>query len=217
MIQFEHTEVSNFEGALRGMRNSWESWDKSDSYWGPVFYNPETGRYSEKYIIGPEDMKLAMKLSKAGSDHAKFLRQIFVSVDITAPEYWWKEMDTYKVGTVANSTSMMHKAGSRAFGASDFSFDTVSATERAMIDELNRLRSTWLNQGGKKPSPEWRRMIQAVPQSFLYRRTWTANYQVLKNIYFARKSHRLEEWHEMAHWIESLPYSQLITLKEVEK
>lgn len=212
MIRFEHTEVFNFEGALRGMRNSWESWEKSDSKWEQVMCHPQDAILF--FQIGPEDLKLALKLSRAGSDHAKYLRQIFVSVDIIAPEYWWKEMDTYKVGTVANSSSQMHKLGSRDLTAEDFSFDRPDGVfEREKVYDLNYLRQLWIDSGKKKPSPEWRRMVQHIPQSFLYRRTWTANYQVLKQIYNARKGHRLEEWEQFREWVRSLPYSELITLE----
>lgn len=209
MIRFEETKVMNLDGALRGMRNSWESWEKSDSmWWAP---DPEE---DAAYLVGPEDLKLAMKLSRAGSDHGKYLRQILVCVDIIAPEYWWREMDTYKVGTVANSTSQMHKLGSRDLTFDDFSFDVHGTGERILVENINELRANWLYAGGKKPSPEWRRMIQAVPQSFNYRRTFTANYQVLKSIYHSRKGHRLAEWEGFREWVRSLPYSQIITLED---
>lgn len=207
MIKFEHTEVFNFENALRGMRNSWESWDKSDSYWSHDGY---TGSFN----VGENDLKLAMKLSKAGSDHAKFLRQIMVSVDITAPEKWWSEMDTYKVGTVANSTSMMHTLGKDEINEQAFSFEDLD--EDLLVDYLsiiNTARRRWIAAGKKKPSREWRQMIMLMAVGFNYRRTWTANYQVLKHIYHSRKNHRLKEWQEFCEWVERLPYSELITLK----
>lgn len=212
MIKFENVEVFNFEGAIRGMRNSWESWDKSDSV---TYVEFNEFLPSKNFKIGNEDLKLAMTLSKAGNDHAKFLRQILVSVDIIAPEYWWKEADTYKVGTVANSTSMMHTLGKRPLSANDFSFDDK---ENPFVMEylflINEIRRTWIDSGKKKPSPEWRLMNQLTAISFNYRRTFTANYQVLKSMYHSRKNHRLSEWHEFAEWVESLPYSELITLSE---
>lgn len=211
MIKFENVKVFNFEGAIRGMRNSWESWDKSDSKYMYIGDEP-----SPVFVIMPDDLKLAMKLSKAGSDHAKFLRQILVSVDIIAPEYWWKEADTYKVGTVANSTSMMHTLGKRPLTAEDFSFDNPSEWYVLRYLELiNNVREQWIESGKKKPSPEWRLMNQLTAISFNYRRTFTANYQVLKSMYHSRKKHRLQEWHDFADWVETLPYSELITLKTV--
>lgn len=206
MIKFEQAEIFNLDGAIRGMRNSWESWEKSDSYWEDPMFNI--------YKIGPEDLKLALKLSKAGSDHAKFLRQILISVDITAPEKWWSEADTYKVGTVANSTSMMHTLGKDFIPASAFSFEDL---DNDLKDEylilLNTARQRWILSGKKKPSREWRQMVFLTAVGFNYRRTFTANYQVLKNMYFSRRFHRLSEWHDFANFVESLPYSELITLK----
>lgn len=210
MIKFENLEIFNFDGALRGMRNSWESWEKSDSKYVLVGDNP-----IPEYIVGPDDLKLAMKLSKAGSDHGKFLRQILVSVDIIAPEYWWKEADTYKVGTVANSTSMMHTLGKNEITADAFSFEDVPEdVQKEYLRLLNTLRDEWIRSGKKKPSPEWRAMNQLTAIAFNYRRTFTANYQVLKSMYHSRKNHRLSEWHDFAAWAETLPYSELITLKE---
>lgn len=207
MIKFENVEVYNFDGALRNMRNSYESWERSDS----EFY------YDGSFDLGPADLKLAMKLSKAGSDHAKYLRQILVSVDITAGNEWWKEADTYKVGTVANSTSMMHKLGSRLLTPEDFSFDDASRPRvKALIDMLNGFIQDWWDSGKKQGSPEWRDMQKAMSMGFLYRRGFTCNYQVLKSMYHSRKNHRLSEWHDFAKWIETLPYSELITLREKE-
>jgi hypothetical protein len=209
MIKFENVQIYNWLNALRGMRNSWESWDKMDS---DFVWDEDM---QEKVLhIGPEDYKLALKLSKAGSDHAKYLRQILVSVDIIAPEYWWKEADTYKVGTVANSTSMMHTLGKRELTINDFSFDDHdNGAVWAYLGLINHVREKWIESGKKKPSPEWRLMNQLTAISFNYRRTFTANYQVLKSMYHSRKNHRLNEWHEFAAWVESLPYSELITVK----
>ena len=204
MIKFENVEVFNIEGALRGMRNSWESWDKSDSHFDEGWYE-----------VGKGDLKLAMTLSKAGSDHGKYLRQILISVDIIAPEYWWKEADTYKVGTVANSTSMMHTLGKRELTADDFSFDDPNGFYvQEYLDLINEVREVWISSGKKKPSPEWRLMNQLMAISYLYKRTFTANYQVLKSMYHSRKNHRLSEWHDFCDWVETLPHSELITLKD---
>lgn len=207
MIKFEQARVYNFLDALRGMRNSWESWDKMDS-------REYFDRDREKVVFdfGDADKKLAMSLVKAGSDHAKFMRQILVSVDIIAPEYWWKEADTYKVGSVANSTSMMHTLGKHPFDESYFSMeDMKESTKSNIINLLNVLRDEWIESGKKKPSPEWRAMNQAIPISFNYRRTFTFNYAGLRAMYHARKRHRLSEWQDFCAWCETLPHSELIT------
>jgi len=208
MIKFENVQVFNLDGAIRGMRNSWGSHDKSDSAWMAPF----------DFLMGPNDLSLAMKLSKAGADHGKFLRQIIISVDVTAPEYWWKEADTYKVGTAANSTSMMHTLGREELNTTHFSFDDPKDEYvQAYLDLINSVREEWILSGKKKPSPEWRRMNQLMSIAYLYTRHYTANYQVLKNMYHSRKNHRLSEWHDLCDWVETLPYSQLITLKEVDE
>lgn len=212
MIKFENSEVFNLEGAIRGMRNSWESWDKSDS---GIRWNNDY--VEERFELGSEDHKLALKLSKAGSDHGKYLRQILVSVDIIAPEKWWSEADTYKVGTVANSTSMMHRLGKDLTPISAFSFEDLDDDlKQRYMDLLWDAQTRWFKSGKKKPSREWRQMVMLTAVGFNYRRTFTANYQVLKNIYHSRKNHRLQEWHDFCDWIESLPYSELITLKELK-
>lgn len=209
MINFENTEVFNLDGAIRGMRNSWQSWDKSDSFM------PDSG--PELYHVGQNDLKIALTLSKAGSDHAKYLRQILVSVDIIAPEKWWSEADTYKVGTVANSTSMMHTLGRDRIHSSAFSFEDVDDDlKQQYMHVLNTARERWVESGKKKPSREWRQMVMLTAVGFNYRRTFTANYQVLKNMYHGRHNHRLCEWQDFADWVESLPYSELITLKAKE-
>jgi len=209
MIKIENVAVYNFMSAVRGMRNPFESWDKIDSHY-------IINRFSqEEFILGENDYKLAVKLSKAGNDHGKFLRQILVSIDLTAPEYFFKEFDTYKVGTVANSTSMMHLLGNRKLTVDDFSFDEPdSSYVYDYLELINEIRDHWIDSGKKKPSPKWRLMNQLMAISFLYTRTITLNYQVLKNMYHSRKSHKLTEWHEFCSWIESLDYSELITLKE---
>jgi hypothetical protein len=164
--------------------------------------------------IGKNDMKLAMTLTLAGSDHSKFLRQIFVSMDITAPDYWFKEFDTYKVGTVANSSSTMHKLGTRLLTKDDFSFDFIDENRDDMIGDLNAVIRQY--QHYKESDEElakeyWRYLIQNLPMSFNYLRTCTMNYAVLRNMYHSRKNHKLVEWHEFCRMIESLPYSELIT------
>ncbi len=206
MIKIERTSVMNFDNAIRGARNPMNSWAKLDSY-----YN-ENG----EFVFGENDLDLARRLAHAGSDHRKFLRQIFVSVDITAPLYWWKEFDTYKVGTVANSCSTMHKIHSKEFSREDFSCDrlTPEALEAldALISFLEEERKKFVETKDKAP---WHNMIQLLPSSFNQMRTVTLNYENLISIYYARKSHKLPEWHTLCDWIMSLPYaSDLIAVKE---
>lgn len=199
MIKFENGSVMNLENAMRGARNPFSSWSKSDS------------RYDEKgqYILGEEDLGLAKRLCRAGSDHRKFIRQILVCVDITAPLYWWKEYDTYKVGTVANSTSTMHKIHSKPFTAGDFSCDqmtpeTFKEFEKA-VAYLEKLRLKYLEN---KDKAYWYDMIQFLPSSYNQLRTCTFNYETLVNIYHARKDHKLSEWHVFCDWVKTLPYAQ---------
>lgn len=220
MIKFEHTEVMNFEGAIRGMRNPLNSWDKSDS----GYYNQCDECYSLwDYRIGPNDLTLMKRLIKAGPDHRKFLRQIIVSVDITAPLYWWKEFDTYKVGTVANSCSTMHKIHEKPFTREDFShehlidssdeeyqYENPSSVLDYVIGALNHHRQRYLETKDKK---HWWQMIQLLPSSYNQKRTVTLNYETLYNIYGSRRNHKLDEWSiGFINWIESLPYAkELIT------
>jgi hypothetical protein len=227
MIKFENTEVMNFEGAIRGMRNPLNSWDKSDSY--IAYY--QTAKIIEgdivccpEYLIGENDLALMKKLIKAGSDHRKFMRQLIVSVDITAPLYWWKEFDTYKVGTVANSCSTMHKIHAKEFTLEDFSYEHLDDNSLGVlayiIANLNECRNIYIN-GEKcgfyeiKPKCKdyWWQMIQLLPSSYNQKRTVTLNYETLYNIYGSRKNHKLDEWSVgFIKWIESLPYaSELIT------
>jgi len=221
MIRFEHLKVYNIVDALRGMRNPQESWEKNDSY---EYLSPvvEKGRCNGSLLdgrfvhteIGPNDLRLAKSLSKAGNDHAKFLRQILVSVDIIASMGWWIEMDTYKVATVANSTSRMHKFGSRLATAEDF--DMIDIPEDMVADyitNVNKLIKIWWESGKVKSTREWRAVINYISDGFLYRRTWTANYQVLKTICQSdRKNHKLVEWRELvAYFLENAPYLQEIT------
>lgn len=207
MILLERTSVMNFENAIRGARNPMNSWDRIDSY------------YDEKgnYILGPNDLGLALRLRKAGSDHRKFIRQIFVSVDITAPLYWWKEYDTYKIATVANSTSTMHKIHSKPFELSDFSHDHMTADTllffQTVISQLEKKRLRYLETKSKE---DWYDLIQLLPSSYNQMRTCSFNYETLVNIYFARKSHKLTEWHEFCDWIKTLPYGKELILAEGE-
>ena len=207
MIKLERASVMNIENAIRGARNPMNSWGKMDS------------SYDEKgnYILGENDLDLAKRLAKAGSDHRKFLRQIFVSVDITAPLYWWKEFDTYKVGTVANSCSTMHKIHTKAFEREDFSCDRLDESGLnmldALIDYLEEERQKF-NEDKSNRQP-WHNMIQMLPSSYNQMRTISLNYENLINIYYARKSHKLAEWHTLCEWIEALPYAKdIILIKE---
>ncbi len=224
MIKFEKTEVFNFEGALRGMRNPLNSWEKGDSFFSYdyVSYDPHEDRY-EVVEIGKNDLDLAQRLIKAGSDHRKFLRQIFVSVDITAPLYWWKEFDTYKVATVANSCSTMHTIHKKEFTLEDFSHEHLSQVAlsvlNTIIDNLNFSRKAFIGAFEDLPKgdkDDWWDMIQLLPSSYNQKRTVTLNYETLRNIYKSRKNHKLDEWSiGFMEWIESLPYSkELITDKE---
>ena len=207
MIRLERTSVMNLENAMRGARNPMNSWSRMDSCYD------EDGRY----ILGPHDLDLAKRLCRAGSDHRKFLRQVFVSVDVTAPLYWWKEYDTYKVGTVANSTSTMHKIHSKPFSREDFSTDHMTGSTLAFMDQivekLEEIRLRFMEEGKKKE--DWYDLIQLLPSSYNQLRTCTMNYETLINIYYARKDHKLAEWHAFCDWIRTLPYAgELIIAKE---
>lgn len=220
MIKLEKTDVYGFEAAIRGMRNPLNSWDKSDSGNPIVEIDCNGDEWFGDFKMGPNDLGLARRLAKAGSDHRKFLRQIFVSVDITAPLYWWKEFDTYKVGTVANSCSTMHKIHAKKFTFDDFSHEhlhtTLGESYEAMelletiIEMLNRYRETYLNT---KDKHYWWQMIQLLPSSYNQLRTVTLNYETLLNIYHARKNHKLDEWHMVCDWIETLPYFKEMCLE----
>lgn len=243
MILIEKTEVVGWEHAIRGMRNPMNSWDKSDSKYGcktafgSRFCDQGESGCSNWYechgedaelIIGPNDLALMQKLAQAGTDHRKFLRMIVVYCDITAPLYWWKEFETYKIGTVANSCSTMHKIHDKEFTLEDFSTEHLGymsiPTFEQIIKDLNDWRIAY-NQYKSLPesfraeySKEevWQNMIQLLPTSYNQKRTVMLNYEVLCNIYKSRKSHKLDEWRELCHWIEQLPYSGLITGKEGE-
>lgn len=223
MIEISNDAVCGFESALMGMRNPLNSWAKLDSY---MKINIDTEKYEP--VVGENDHKLAMKLTKAGSDHRKFLRMIQVWVDIEAPLYWWKEFDTYKVGTVANSCSTMHEIHAKRFTRDDFSCEHISNTLdkpnsdidmtnhhcMVMLDNLiaclNVARDRYLETKDKR---YWWQMIQLLPSSYNQLRTVSMNYEVLRNMYHARKNHKLDEWHEFCDWVETLPYSEFITEK----
>ena len=219
MIKITNAEVFGWDAAIRGMRNPMNSWDKSDSkHWRETI----VGHDVEYRDIGRNNLTLMKKLVKAGSDHAKFMRFIIVTLDITAPLYWWKEFDTYKVGTVANSCSTMHTIANKEFTLDDFSYEHLTpaaiATIRTVIERLNFARKEFLK--GRKssefgmPSAKeyWWDMIQLLPSSYNQKRTVQLNYAVLRNIYHARRNHKLDEWRDFCSWVESLPYAELITL-----
>lgn len=252
MLKIENTEVIGWEHAIRGMRNPKNSWVKSDSgvcaTHGPAHCadcvytdcHADDVEIGTKYILGPNDLNLMTTLRNAGTDHRKFMRMITVYLDITAPLYWWKEFDTYKVGTVANSCSTMHKIADKEFTLADFScehldrepyhrnwIESVIVDEditsphkvwmtpfdvlRCTIEMLNAYRENYLETKNKQ---DWWQMIQLLPSSYNQRRTVMLNYEVLANIYKSRRNHKLDEWHTFCDWIESLPYSELITGKE---
>lgn len=208
MIKLERTSVMNLENAMRGARNPMNSWNRMDS-----FYD-EDGNY----VLGPNDLGLAKRLRRAGSDHRKYIRQVFVSVDITAPMYWWKEYDTYKVATVANSTSTMHKIHSKPFELDDFSHDHLTAESEAylqtIVDHLEEIRLKYVET---KDKAYWYDLIQLLPSSYNQMRTCTLNYETLINIYFARKNHKLDEWHTFCDWIKTLPYAKELILAEEDE
>ena len=257
MLRIENTEVVGWKAAIRGMRNPTDSWDESDSFipcWQKTkchecdanqkcaYYFEDGKPYKKDEFIGSNDLDLMTRLRDAGTDHRKFMRMITVYVDITAPLYWWEEFDTYKVGTVANSCSTMHKITDKEFTIDDFScehllsftsegderkipfvnidpytergnmFSPKSVLELIIIPILNRCRDRFFESKDKK---YWWQMIQLLPSSYNQRRTVMLNYEVLANIYKSRKNHKLDEWHTFCAWIESLPYSELITGKNV--
>lgn len=214
MIKIERTETSGWETAIRGMRNPLNSWDKSDSCFCP---DEPACEGNCMVHIGPADLGLMKKLAAAGNDHGKFLRMILVTADLTAPLYWWKEYDTYKVGTVANSCSTMHKIQAKEFTLDDFShehlWDTARMQLEATIGVLNTFRDAFNHPAaeGQHKKDCWWQMIQLLPSSYNQKRTVLLNYAVLKNIYHSRKNHKLDEWREFCRWIEGLPHSELIT------
>ena len=224
MIKIEKSKTYGWEEAIRGMRNPKNSWNKSDIYWdysddfeNCLDYDSESGMTKH---IGSNDLNLMKNLCKAGTDHRKFMRMITVYVDVTAPLYWWKEYDTYKVGTVANSCSTMHKIHSKPIELSDFSFEDFDIECDEYLDlfvvdffhnvvaDCELLRKKYIETKDKK---YWRALIQLLPSSYNQKRTLMLNYEVLANIYKSRKNHKLDEWHTFCEWIETLPYSELIT------
>ena len=244
MLKIENTDVVGWEAAIRGMRNPMNSWDNSDSIFvedgeyhdicgnsGP--FNGTVTDTETFFEIGEKDLDLMTRLRNAGADHRKFMRMIAVYADITAPLYWWKEFDTYKVGTVANSCSTMHKIADKKFTLEDFSHehlifeDDVNYIDmigwlQKQIDILNEWRLTYLDVKDSPTSAEsakkyWWQMIQLLPSSYNQKRTVMLNYEVLANMYKSRKNHKLDEWHVLCNWIESLPYSELITGKLIEE
>ena len=237
MIKIENTEIVGWEAAIRGMRNPLNSWEKSDSKWYSIGIPTSNSaaindKYlSQKYCIGDNDLDLMKRLRNAGTDHRKFMRMITVYVDITAPLYWWKEFDTYKVGTVANSCSTMHKIHAKEFTLEDFSCEHLidhyedpsmnlnysykypKAVMQDLINILNHYRHWYLETKNKE---YWWQLIQLLPSSYNQRRTVMLNYEVLANIYKSRRNHKLDEWHVFCEWIENLPYAELITDKVEE-
>lgn len=223
MIKIENVDIYGFEAAIRGMRNPKNSWNKMDSRWEDDEYG------EENYILGPNDIKLAKTLAAAGNDHGKFLRMINVTCDITAPLYWWKEFDTYKVGTVADSCSTMHKIQAKKFELDDFSHEHLSSPSLAsltfLIEKLNSYRDFYNNWDDilsvnkqawdlHERKDAWWQMIQLLPSSYNQKRTVQMNYQVLKAIYFARRNHKLDEWHVLCDWALTLPYFKDICVQE---
>ena len=205
MINIERTSVMNFENAIRGARNPMNSWDRMDSH----------TEADGTFVFGENDLALAKRLCTAGSDHRKFIRQIFVSVDLTAPIYWWKEFDTYKVGTTANSTSTMHKIHAKPFEAADFSCERMLPAARESLDQtietLEKLRLAYIET---KDKDLWYSIIQLLPSSYNQMRTCTMTYENLVNMYFARRSHKLDEWHVYCAWVEQLPYFKELFLEQ---
>lgn len=206
MIRVESIETWGFEHAVRGMRNPMNSWERSDSYW--IHYE---GNRTE-YILGDNDLKLMTQLAKAGTEHRKYLRQIFISMDIVAPLYWWKEFDTYKVGTVANSCSTMHKIHSKRFDMSDFSFDKLESpvaliAAHDVVNGLNVIRDRYLSTKDKQ---DWYELIQLLPSSYNQRRTVTMNYENALTIIHQRSNHKLDEWCELCEVLSELPYIGII-------
>lgn len=219
MLKIENTEVMGWEAAIRGMRNPMNSWDKSDSGFefvedpSPINPNDEL-----MFVVGENDLDLMKRLRNAGTDHRKFMRMIVVYADVTAPLYWWKEFDTYKVGSVANSCSTMHKIADKEFTLDDFSHEHLENSWLAHLKETIKLLNdaryayNWCNTDAKKEW--WWQLIQSLPSSYNQKRTVMLNYEVLANMYKSRRNHKLDEWHTFCDWIETLPYAELITGEE---
>lgn len=218
MLKIENYEVVGWGHVIRGMRNPMNSWEKSDSkFYEDVDFDPDDYVDQGMFLLGPNDHDLMMRLRNAGTDHRKFMRMITVYCDITAPLYWWKEFDTYKVGTVANSCSTMHKIHAKEFTLKDFSCEKLYdplGDLRPTVDRLNVYRERYLETKDKN---DWWQMIQLLPSSYNQKRTVMLNYEVLANIYKSRKNHKLDEWVEFCEWVRSLPYSELIIGEEEEE
>ena len=239
MIKIENYDVFNFKNAIRGMRNPLNSWDKSDSGYNCV-QNPKLlcephctidnycNRQNSKFIIGDNDLDLMRRLIKSGVEHRKFMRQIFVSADITAPLYWWKEATTYRAGVTINSCSTMHTIHKKEFELDDFSHEHLFNVDKmnTIIEWLNDYRNIYINWDNEKPfyrndngeivtkKDIWWQLIQLLPSSYNQKRTWTGNYENLLSIYHQRKDHKLDEWHKFCEWIESLPYAKELIIGE---
>ena len=222
MLKTENAEVIGWEPAIRGLRNPMNSWAKSDSVFGGKF---SYGDQEVSFSIGPNDLSLMTRLRNAGSDHRKYLRMLTVYVDITAPLYWWKEFDTYKVGTTANSCSTMHKIHAKEFTLDDFSHEHLYGESMMLLESivhyLNTCRSAFHHTKehhlpANYTKQEWWQMIQLLPASYNQKRTVSLNYEVLTNMYHARKNHKLDEWHELCRWIESLPYAKELIVGDSE-
>ena len=212
MIKIENEEVLGWEHAIRGMRNPMNSWDKSDTNF-PVEFDDDCNMYYKcDVMVGDNDLDLMKRLRNAGTDHRKYMRMIAVYLDITAPLYWWKEYDTYKVGTVANSCSTMHKIHSKELTLDDFSCEHLEAHNIKLLEQIiDALNTERYNFNFGKQKSQWWQMIQLLPSSYNQKRTVMLNYEVLANMYKSRKNHKLDEWREFCKWIEQLPYSELIT------
>ena len=214
MIKLKNTDVYGFEAAIRGLRNPWNSWEKSDSYSTYIEDEHTLQRAPFEFFVGENDLTLMKKLVNAGTDHSKFMRMVNVTCDITAPMFWWSEYDTYKVGTVRNSCSKMHTIHIKPFDIDDFTHEGCDKIPAAIdtlmyvVGECEHLRKLYNDTEQKK---YWRAIIELLPESFNMRATVQLNYAVLRNMYHARKNHPLVEWHDFCRWIESLPYSELIT------
>ena len=213
MIKIENVDVCGWEAAIRGMRNPLLSHDKSDSYWTTIVDEHTLEEAKFEHFVGDNDLELMKKLVNAGSDHSKFMRYITVTCDITAPDYWFKEFSTYRVGVTENSTSTMHRIHSKEFTLDDFScehlYHLALTRLKDIIDDLNTYREFYLES---KSKDDWWQLIQLLPMSYNYRRTVIFNYQVLRNMYHSRKNHKLDEWRLFCEWVETLPYSELITM-----
>ena len=205
MLKIENAETFGWEAAIRGMRNPKNSWSKSDSRWS---FPCENGTDAPRFIVGENDLKLASALANSGADDGKFLRMIHVQLDVTAPLYWHKEADQYKVGTVTDSCSTMHKIHEKEFTLWDFSIEHLYSPLHDLkptVDLLNVYRERFLDTKDKE---DWWQLIQLLPSSYNQRRTWDLNYAVLRNIYHSRRNHKLDEWHTLCDWIETLPYAK---------